>query len=142
MGPQDAGGTITATSIMVRPQGQGTPSTFYDGATRSDNTSLRGGPPRSGSPRTGGAQRGYGGTLTRIDGNTLTLTTSQGTAAVLIVSDNTTIQNFTARVLADLREGQILSVMGPQDANGNITATSIIIQPQGQGAPPVTPSGL
>ena len=50
-----------------------------------------------------------------------------------IGSDNTTIQNIMTGTLSDLHEGQSLTVMGPQDANGNVTATSIIIQPQGQG---------
>ena len=93
------------------------------------------------APRTGGARRGASGTLTRIDGYTLTLTNSQGTATPVIVADNTTIQNFTAGNPADLHEGQILNVMGPQDAAGNVTATSIIIQPPGQGAPPAPPPG-
>ena len=136
MGSPDAGGTITAASIMIRPQFQGVPPTFYDGATRSDNAS-----PRSGPPRTGGSRRGASGTLSKIDGNTLTLTNSQGTATLLIIADNTTIQNFTAGTPADLHEGQILNVMGPQDAGGNVAATSIIIQPPGQGVPPAPPPG-
>ena len=136
MGSTDAGGTVTAASIMIRPQVQGAPPTFYDGATRSDNMS-----PRGGSPRSGGGRRGASGTLTKIDGNRLTLTNSQGTATMLIIADNTTIQNFTAGNPADLHEGQILNVMGPQDAGGNVTATSIIIQPPGQGAPPAPPPG-
>ncbi len=135
MGSPDAGGTVTAASIMIRPQFQGAPSTFYDGATRPDNAS-----PRGGSPRSGGGRRGASGTLTKVDGNTLTLTNSQGTATLLIIADNTTIQNFTAGTLTDLHEGQYLSVMGPQDADGNVT--SIIIQPQGQVAPPPPPPGL
>jgi len=136
MGSTDAGGTVTAASIMIRPQFQGAPPTFYDGATHSDNVSPRGGPPRS-----GGARRGASGTLSKIAGNTLTLTNSQGTATLLIIADNTTIQNFTAATTADLHEGQILNVTGPQDAGGSVTATSIIIQPPGQGAPPPPPPG-
>lgn len=137
MGTQDAGGIIMATSIMIRPQGQGSAKAPPEGSTPWNHSS-----PRSGSPRTGGPQRGATGTITRIDGNALALTTPQGTAAVITISDNTTIQNFTAGVVADLHEGQILNVMGPRDANGNITVTSIIIQPQGQGAPLVPSPGL
>ncbi len=130
-GSQDANGNVTATSIMIRPQGQGAPPPF-GGATRTNPTT---------SPRSSGTRRGAGGTLTKIDGNTLTLTTSQGTVTLLFIADNTTIQNFTAGTLADLHEGQSLNVMGPQDAAGNVTATSIIIQPPGQGAPPAPPRG-
>ena len=131
-GSQDANGNVTATSIMIRPQGQGAPPIPFGGATRTNPTA---------SPRSSGGRRGAGGTLTKIDGNTLTLTTSQGTVTLLFIADNTTIQNFTTGTLADLHEGQSLNVMGPQDAAGNVTATSIIIQPQGQGAPPAPPPG-
>ena len=81
------------------------------------------------------------GTLTNINGNILTLTTAQGPVTVNIISDNTSIQNVTTGTLSDLHEGQSLTVMGQQDASGNITARSIIIQPQGQSAPPAPPSG-
>ena len=127
IGPQDASGSITATSIMIRSQGA--PPTPSNGATPAN--------PRS--PRTG-ARRGASGTLTNINGNILTLTTAQGPMTV-ISSDNTTIQNVTAGTLSDLHEGQSLTVMGPQDARGNVTATSIMIRLQVQGAPPNPPSG-
>ena len=52
-----------------------------------------------------------------------------------------TIHLPTAGTPADLHEGQFLNVMGPQDASGNVTATSIIIQPPGQGAPQAPPPG-
>ncbi|MCX5997707.1 MAG: DUF5666 domain-containing protein [Chloroflexi bacterium] len=131
-GSQDANGNVTATSIMIRPQGQGVPPVPPDRAPRANPTT---------SPRSGGGWRGAGGTLTKIDGNTLTLTTSQGTVTLLFIADNTTIQNFTTGTLADLHEGQSLNVMGPQDAAGNVTATSIIIQPQGHVALPAPPPG-
>jgi hypothetical protein len=128
IGPQDASGSITATSIMIRSQGA--PPTPSNGATPAN--------PRS--PRTG-ARRGASGTLTNINGNILTLTTAQGPVTVNISSDNTTIQNVTAGTLSDFHEGQSLTVMGPQDARGNVTATSIMIRLQVQGAPPTPPSG-
>ncbi len=130
IGPQDANGNISATSIMIRPQSQGVPPAPPDAATRANPT----------SPRTG-ARRGVSGTLTKINGNTLTLTTTQGPMTVNISSDNTTIQNFMTGTIADLHEGQSLNVMGPQDANGNVSANYIIIQPQGRGTTPTPPSG-
>jgi hypothetical protein len=130
VGPQDANGNITATSIMIRSQVQGAPPTLPGGATPAN--------PRS--PRAG-ARRGAGGTITAINGNILTLTTAQGPVTVNISSDNITIQDITAGTLSDLHEGQLLTVIGPQDANGNITATSIMIRSQVQGTPPTPPSG-
>jgi hypothetical protein len=128
IGPQDANGNISATSIMIRSQGA--PPTPPPGATPAN--------PRS--PRTG-ARRGASGIITQINGNVLTLTTARGPVTVNISSDNTTIQNIMTGTLSDLHEGQSLTVMGPQDTNGNVTAISIIIQTQSQGAPPKPPSG-
>jgi len=81
------------------------------------------------------------GTISKINGDILTLTTAQGQVTVKISSDNTTIQNFMTGTIADLHEGQSLNVMGPQDANGNVSANYIIIQPQGRGTTPTPPSG-
>lgn len=128
IGPQDASGSITATSIMIRSQGA--PPTPSNGATPAN--------PRS--PRTG-ARRGASGIITQINGNILTLTTAQGPVTVNISSDNTTIQNVTAGTLSDFHEGQSLIVLGSKDTDGIVTATAIIILPQGQGAPPTPPSG-
>jgi hypothetical protein len=79
------------------------------------------------------------GTITRITGDTLTLATTQGPVTVKISSDNLTVQIIGTGSLADLHAGEYLIAVGPQDANGNIAATSIIIRPQAQGAPPTPP---
>ncbi len=81
-----------------------------------------------------------GGTLTKIEGNTLTMTNPQGTITVN-VSSATSIGKFTTGTLLDLQVGQFLAVYGTKDANGNITATSITIPPPGQTNPPVQPAG-
>jgi hypothetical protein len=78
------------------------------------------------------------GTLAKIDGNILTLTTSQGPATVN-VSPDTSIQETVTGAVSDLEEGQSLSVIGSSDSNGNVTATSIRIQPAGQTLPPGGP---
>ena len=129
VGPQDVNGNITATSIIIRSQVQGAPPTPPEGASPAN--------PRS--PRTG-ARRGASGTLIKINGKTLTVTTAQGTMAVSVGSD-TTIQKIEAGTLSDFHEGQSLIVLGSKDADGIVTATAIIILPQGQGAPPTPPSG-
>ncbi len=79
------------------------------------------------------------GTITRVSGDTLTLSTTQGPVTVKISSDNLTIQILGTGSIADLHTGQSLIAVGPQDSSGNIAATSIIIRPQTQGAPPTSP---
>ncbi len=139
-GTRDATGNPTATSIAIRPPGQ-TPASPPAGASpRPSRTAAPGNNPGSGSPG-GGNARGAFGTVTKIDGNTLTLTTAQGQVTVK-VSSNTSIQKTTIGTLSDLNEGQSLTVIGRQDTNGNITATSlIIIRQRGQGAPSIPPAG-
>ena len=128
VGPQDANGNIAATSIIIRPQPQGATPTPPEASSPAN--------PRS--PRTG-ARRGVSGTITKVNGRSLTVTTDQGTVTVNVGSD-ATIQNSTAGTVSDLAEGQSLIVLGPQDADGNVTATIIIILPPGQSAPPTQPS--
>jgi len=128
VGPQDTKGNIAATSIIIRPQPQGATPTPPEASSPAN--------PRS--PRTG-ARRGVSGTITKVNGRSLTVTTDQGTVTVNVDSD-ATIQNSTAGTVSDLAEGQSLIVLGPQDADGNVTATIIIILPQGQNAPPTQPS--
>jgi hypothetical protein len=138
IGTQDTSGNITATSIIIRPEGQGTPQMPFAPVVPNP-----GGTPTTPSSGTnpgftgGGARHSTNGTLTKIDGNILTLTTAQGSVTVNVGSD-TTIQKTTAGTLSDLHEGDSLTVIGNQDASGNITATSIIIRPEGQGAPTPT----
>ena len=100
---QDAKGNVI-TIIIIRPQDQGTLPTPPAGATR----------------------RGVSGTITKIDGDTLTLTTDQGPVTVNVSSD-TTVGKITTGALSDLREGQSLTAIGSKDANGNVTAISITI---------------
>lgn len=93
------------------------------------------------TPTPGVSQRqGSSGTLTKIDGNTLTLTTTQGQVTV-IASSSTSVQKTIKGMVSDLHEGQQLTVVGTPDANGNITATSIVVRSQSLATPPSPPAG-
>jgi hypothetical protein len=74
---------------------------------------------------------GASGTIASINGNTLTLTTNQGQATV-IVGPSTDIEKTVSGTLADIVAGQFVTVAGTTDSNGDITATSISIRPQNQ----------
>ena len=67
------------------------------------------------------------------------MTTSQGTVGVNI-NANAIIQISQTGTAADLAEGQSLIVLGPQDTDGSIIATIIIILPQGQAEPAAPPA--
>lgn len=118
-GDQDEKGNITAISIRIQAP---------DESTRP--------PPSTTTPPPAPRQRlGYVGPVTKIDGRVLTLSTGGGGTVTLNISSDAAIQKTVTGSLSDLREGGSLSVIGSRDANGNIAATSIRIQPEGQGAP-------
>jgi hypothetical protein len=99
--------------------------------------------PAQPSPRDNFASRrggGASGTITGIDGNTITLDTGQG-AATVIVSANTSIQKNAAASLADLQTGQFLMVTGTTDASGSTAASSIVVRPQGTNSRFSPPTG-
>jgi hypothetical protein len=80
------------------------------------------------------------GTIAGINGNTLTLNTTQGEVTVNI-SSNTSIQKTIAGTLEDLQAGQFLTVTGMADAEGNINASSITVRAPDQNFPFTSPGG-
>ena len=81
------------------------------------------------------------GTLDKIDGNMLTLTTGEGPVRVEISSDSIPVRRISTGVLSDLlKEGTTVFAMGPQDASGSIAAASIFVLPQTQGSSAATPT--
>jgi len=136
-GTTDSAGNISATSIMVRPQGQQgqfTPPTT--GTPGNGGTFTR---PNGGFPGGDAGRQFTIGTISGINGDSLTVTTTQGEVTVNIDSD-TVIQNTVSGTLSDLQTGIFLTVTGPTDSNGNVDATSISIQTQGQGFPATPPT--
>ena len=94
------------------------------------------------SPTTSTASRrgpnGTFGTLAAINGDTLTLTTSQGQVTVNISSD-TTIEKTVSGTITDLGQGNYVTISGNADTTGNINAASIMVRAQeqpGQFSPP------
>jgi hypothetical protein len=67
----------------------------------------------------GGNFQGVGGEITKIEGNTLTLTTFRGETAKVSVVDSTRIMKERAEAkLIDLKVGDRVMVRGQQDKNG------------------------
>ncbi len=72
--------------------------------------------------------RGANGTIESLEGDTLRLSTGQGTTTVLL-TDQTVISRFVTGDRSDLQTGERILVVGERDDSGNITATSIQIMP-------------
>jgi len=77
---------------------------------------------------------GLTGTITQINGDTVTVNTSQGPLEVKIGSD-TSIQKTSEVTSADLQEGDSITVIGQRNDDGVTEATSISIVPEGTSFP-------
>lgn len=88
-----------------------------------------------GATGAGGGQ-GTFGSVKSISGNTIELSTAQAAIKVM-VNDQTTVQQTVQQTVAlsDLQPGANIVVQGERDAQGNITARSINVVPQGFGGP-------
>jgi hypothetical protein len=83
-----------------------------------------------GQAAAGGAGRGGAiGVIEKVEGNTLTLRTQQGTATVTLAAD-TSVMQTTAAQAADLKQGQTVTVAGTADAEGKIAARTVTISAQ------------
>ena len=106
--------------------GQNTASTSQAGGmgTRPDGA--------TGDAPTGTDGGGFGGggftsgTVTAIDGDTVTLETTDGSTVTVTTTDDTTVTTTTDASVSDLAEGDSLTVVGEADDDGNVaSATSI-----------------
>jgi len=102
--------TASATSAGSPALGQGRPDGVTGGAT-------------------GDAPAGMGGftsgTVTGIDGDTVTLELSDGSTVTITTTDETTVTATQDSSVAELAEGDELTVVGEADDDGNVAATSI-----------------
>jgi hypothetical protein len=111
---------------------------------RGGNPPTGGFPGANGTAFPGGAQGFFGGNTTGViktmDGNTLTVTTARNTITVTM-NDATKVEKTQPGAASDLQTGQQVIVMGQRDANGNVTATQILILPvnPAQSTPGATP---
>ena len=82
----------------------------------------------------GGARFGGGGGLTgtieRVDGNTITVNTSQG-ALLATIGEETTIQKTIEVTVSDLTEGVRVTVTGIRGEDGTVEANLIFVVPEG-----------
>ena len=72
------------------------------------------------------------GAIEGIEGNTVTVNTSQGPLQVT-VGDDTIIQRFAEATSTDLQEGKQITVFGQSGEDGTVEATFILITPEGAG---------
>lgn len=79
-----------------------------------------------------GGRNAVSGTVENIEGENITVKTSQGESAVT-VNEDTTINKIAKVDIGELQVGDQVTVFGPVDEGGNIAASTIIINPEGLG---------
>ena len=72
-----------------------------------------------------------GGTIEKVEGNTVTLNTPQG-SLLATISDETIIQKTTEVPTAELVEGVRITVVGARGEDGIVEARLISLVPDGQ----------
>jgi hypothetical protein len=84
------------------------------------------------------------GTVTSVDGDTITVTLADGSTVTVTTSADTTVTKTSDATVADLVAGEEIVVSGTKDDAGNVTATSITQGagfPGGLGGTPPTQAG-
>ncbi|RAQ96751.1 DUF5666 domain-containing protein [Thermogemmatispora tikiterensis] len=77
--------------------------------------------------------RAVRGSITQIAGNQLTVTDSSGSNFVLTLTSTTRIVETEAARASDLKSGVTVLVVGSNGSQGQLTASSVTINPQMQG---------
>jgi hypothetical protein len=65
------------------------------------------------------------GTITSIDGDTITVKLADGSTVKVSTSDSTTVTKTSKAKVGDLATGDTITVIGQADSSGNVTATRI-----------------
>jgi hypothetical protein len=134
--PKKAGAArfITPALVLAAVLGIGIFGGVLIGQNTSASASVAGGmPSRDGQemptgemPTGAGAMGGLtSGTVVSINGDTITLETSDGEEITVTTSDDTTVTTTEESDVASLAAGDSLTVTGESDDAGDVTATSI-----------------
>ncbi|MBK4349102.1 DUF5666 domain-containing protein [Lacisediminihabitans changchengi] len=79
-----------------------------------------------GAGRPGGAGGNFtAGTITGIDGDTITLKLTDGSTVKVTSSSDTTVTTSKTSSVSDLAKGDTITVSGTKDSDGNVTATTV-----------------
>lgn len=97
--------------------------------------------PPTAEPGSGGAavqsfpgRGGLSGTIENIEGNVVTIATTEGPVAATI-NETTSISQISAASVDDLQPGMQVTVMGPAGEDGSVAAADVVITPEGLDIP-------
>jgi len=70
------------------------------------------------------------GEITKVDGSSITIKTTNGSSKIVLISDSTAVNQSTTASKTDLKVGAKISVMGDENTDGSITGKTIILNSQ------------
>ena len=70
------------------------------------------------------------GTVTSSDETSVTVSLEDGSSKIIMLSDQTTLTTSQSATKSDLKSGIKVSVIGKENTDGSLTATSIMLNPQ------------
>ncbi len=85
----------------------------------------RGGANPSASPTASSAAQALTGKITLVDGTTVYVTLANGDVLTVRTTASTKVTVGTATKVSELKAGESVTVTGPADSSGNVTASSI-----------------
>lgn len=80
------------------------------------------------------------GTVTAVQGSTITVQDTSGSSKLVITGSSTTVENTVSASLSDVAVGTSVMASGTSNSDGSVTATTIQLNPStgGLGIPPTT----
>lgn len=129
-GPAGVAGSVTATAIVLANPAAPGSGTGGGGFGRPGGGRFR----RGRTPRptpTAGARRGIAGTVSFIQGSTLTVKTASGSSVQVATTPSTTVVQTVGAALSDITTGEVCRVSGTKNADGSYNAIRIVISAAG-----------
>lgn len=83
-----------------------------------------------GNPSQGGGFRQNIGEIISLDDKSITIKTADGGSKIIFISDSTTINKSIEGNKSDLEVGENIMVIGDNNSDGSITATSVELNPR------------
>jgi hypothetical protein len=123
-----SGTTIAATRISIMDLRLGSQRRRFQGGSTSGGANANG-PPNGFTPPGGANRRPPGGftfgTVTKVDGSTITISGFNGSATTVTTTPSTTVTKSVQGSLTDLKVGQNVRAVGSTGADGSVAADSI-----------------
>jgi RNase P/RNase MRP subunit p29 len=120
-GPAGVAGSVTATAIVLA-----NPSSSSTGGGGFGRPGGRGRRATRPTP-SAGARRGIAGTVSFIQGSTLTVKTASGSSVQVVTTPTTTVSQTLGAALSDITTGEVCRVSGTKNADGSYNAVRIVI---------------